>query len=89
VYVGKPTVNEEYTTVPITPQQARLRDMTYSAEITVDVEYSRGRVRLPHCQRHLLTCHYTAGTTILQQPAGELVLKLGCHPIALPLPALR
>ena len=44
VYVGKPTVNEEYTTVPITPQQARLRDMTYSAEISVDVEYSRGRV---------------------------------------------
>jgi DNA-directed RNA polymerase beta subunit len=48
VYVGKPTVNEEYTTVPITPQQARLRDMTYSAEISVDVEYSRGRVCCPH-----------------------------------------
>lgn len=29
----------------ITPQQARLRDITYSAEISVDIEYSRGRVR--------------------------------------------
>lgn len=45
MYVGKPTANEDYTNVPITPQQARLRDMTYSAEISVDVEYSRGRVR--------------------------------------------
>lgn len=43
--MGKPTVNEEYTNVSITPQQARLRDITYSAEISVDVEYSRGRVR--------------------------------------------
>ena len=27
----------------ITPQQCRLRDMTYAAPITVDVEYTRGR----------------------------------------------
>ncbi len=45
IYVGKPTVMEEFSKVPITPQQARLRDITYSAEISVDIEYSRGRVR--------------------------------------------
>ena len=27
----------------ITPQQCRLRDMTYAAPITVDIEYTRGR----------------------------------------------
>ena len=27
----------------ITPQECRLRDMTYSAPITVDIEYIRGR----------------------------------------------
>ena len=27
----------------ITPQQCRLRDMTYSAPISVDIEYTRGK----------------------------------------------
>ena len=27
----------------ITPQQCRLRDMTYAAPITVDIEYTRGK----------------------------------------------
>ena len=27
----------------ISPQQCRLRDMTYAAPISVDVEYTRGR----------------------------------------------
>jgi DNA-directed RNA polymerase III subunit RPC2 len=27
----------------VTPQQCRLRDITYSAPITVDVEYTRGK----------------------------------------------
>ncbi len=29
--------------VPVTPQQCRLRDLTYSAPIHVDMEYTRGK----------------------------------------------
>lgn len=36
-------MEEDYITSSITPQQCRLRDMTYSAPITVDVEYTRGK----------------------------------------------
>ena len=43
VFVGRPCVEEEYVTADVTPQQCRLRDMTYAAPITVDVEYTRGR----------------------------------------------
>lgn len=40
IYVGKPCVEEDYIVGDITPQQCRLRDMTYAAPITVDVEYT-------------------------------------------------
>ena len=43
IYVGKPSVEEDYVVEDITPQQCRLRDMTYAAPITVDVEYTRGK----------------------------------------------
>lgn len=43
VYIGEPSVEEDYTHRSISPQQCRLRDMTYRAPITVDVEYTRGR----------------------------------------------
>jgi RNA polymerase beta subunit len=43
VYVGKPTVMEDYISADSTPQDCRLRDMTYAAPISVDIEYSRGR----------------------------------------------
>ena len=41
--MGQPQVEEDYITSSITPQQCRLRDMTYAAPITVDVEYTRGK----------------------------------------------
>lgn len=41
--MGRPCVEEEYTSYDITPQQCRLRDITYSAPITVDLEYTRGK----------------------------------------------
>jgi len=41
--VGKPTIEEDYIQTEMTPQQCRLRDMTYSAPISVDVEYTRGK----------------------------------------------
>ena len=42
VYVGAPTVTDNFQTMELTPQDCRLRDMTYSAPISVDVEYTRG-----------------------------------------------
>lgn len=43
IYVGKPSIEENYIVEDITPQQCRLRDMTYAAPISVDVEYTRGK----------------------------------------------
>lgn len=41
IYVGRPSLEEEYVQTELTPNQCRLRDQTYSAPITVDVEYTR------------------------------------------------
>ena len=43
IYVGQPQLEENMVSYPVTPQDCRLRDLTYSAPIFVDVEYSRGR----------------------------------------------
>lgn len=43
IFVGTPKVEEEYIQADITPQQCRLRDMTYSAPVSVDIEYTRGK----------------------------------------------
>ncbi|XP_070188724.1 DNA-directed RNA polymerase III subunit RPC2-like [Littorina saxatilis] len=47
IYVGAPEVEESYNiTKAISPHECRLRDMTYSAPITVDIEYTRGSQRI-------------------------------------------
>ncbi|KAB0804699.1 hypothetical protein PPYR_01669 [Photinus pyralis] len=47
VYVGTPDVDEGFNiSKPVTPHECRLRDMTYSAPITVDIEYARGNQRV-------------------------------------------
>lgn len=47
IYVGSPDVEESFNiTKPISPHECRLRDMTYSAPITVDIEYTRGTQRV-------------------------------------------
>ena len=47
ISVGKPDVEESFNvTKAIAPHECRLRDMTYSAPITVDIEYSRGNQRV-------------------------------------------
>eukprot|EP00879_Flechtneria_rotunda_P016776 GHRR01017559.1.p1 GENE.GHRR01017559.1~~GHRR01017559.1.p1 ORF type:complete len:189 (+),score=26.16 GHRR01017559.1:321-887(+) len=43
IHIGPPCLEEEYRQEEITPQQCRLRDITYAAPIYVDVEYTRGR----------------------------------------------
>ena len=47
IAVGKPDIEESINvTKPIAPHECRLRDLTYSAPITVDVEYTRGTQRV-------------------------------------------
>ncbi|PXF47951.1 DNA-directed RNA polymerase III subunit RPC2 [Gracilariopsis chorda] len=42
VHVGMPSQTDDMIKKPITPQECRLRDITYSAPIYVDVKYTRG-----------------------------------------------
>ena len=43
IYVGMPDIEEGFNiTRSTTPHECRLRDLTYSAPITVDIEYTRG-----------------------------------------------
>ncbi|KAH8320546.1 hypothetical protein KR067_005238 [Drosophila pandora] len=47
VRVGKPDIDEGFNiTKATTPHECRLRDTTYSAPITVDIEYTRGTQRI-------------------------------------------
>lgn len=47
ISVGKPDVEESFNvTKSIAPHECRLRDMTYSAPIIVDIEYTRGNQRV-------------------------------------------
>ncbi|GBG27516.1 DNA-directed RNA polymerase subunit beta [Hondaea fermentalgiana] len=43
VYVGTPEVDQNLITYKVTPQECRLRDLTYAAPIYVDVCFTRGR----------------------------------------------
>lgn len=43
IRVGRPSVEEELILSAVTPQECRLRDMTYAAPIEVDVEYTRAK----------------------------------------------
>jgi DNA-directed RNA polymerase III subunit RPC2 len=42
IEVGKPTMEEEMEVMEVTPQECRLRDLTYSAIIKVDIEFTKG-----------------------------------------------
>lgn len=42
VHVGMPSQTDDMIKKPITPQECRLRDITYAAPIYVDVKYTRG-----------------------------------------------
>lgn len=43
IYVGSPRIEENMVGYEVTPQECRLRELTYAAPIMVDVEYVRGR----------------------------------------------
>ena len=42
IEVGKPSVNEDMAERDVTPNECRLRDLTYSAPVYVDVKYTKG-----------------------------------------------
>ena len=47
ISVGRPDVEEAFNvSKPVAPHECRLRDMTYSAPITVNIEYTRGHQRV-------------------------------------------
>ncbi|XP_046739859.1 DNA-directed RNA polymerase III subunit RPC2 isoform X1 [Diprion similis] len=47
VYIGTPDVEESFNVNRITtPHECRLRDLNYSAPISVDIEYTRGNQRI-------------------------------------------
>ena len=43
IRVGMPNVEEDLVSTAITPQECRLRDVTYAANLSVDIEYIRGK----------------------------------------------
>ena len=79
IFVGQPQVEEDYITSSITPQQCRLRDMTYAAPITVDVEYTRGKEIVVRKGKDGVGAVYV----------GRIPLMLRCDRSADCLPALR
>eukprot|EP00727_Mastigamoeba_balamuthi_P004648 m51a1_g14181 putative dna-directed rna polymerase iii subunit rpc2 (1156) ;mRNA; f:56683-60870 len=46
IKVGKPKIEEEMTDTALTPQMCRLRDLTYSAPIYADIEYTRAKQKI-------------------------------------------
>lgn len=43
IRVGQPVINENMISYKITPNECRIRDLTYMAPLYVDIEYVRGR----------------------------------------------
>jgi DNA-directed RNA polymerase III subunit RPC2 len=60
VYVGTPTCDEGFNEIndKVTPHETRLRDMTYSAPIYVNVEYIRGSQRIVRTQISVCLIHH-------------------------------
>lgn len=46
IHVGTPCIDEELVQHNLTPQECRLRDLTYAAPITVDIQYVRNKSRV-------------------------------------------
>ena len=46
INVGKPSIEENGILYDLTPQECRIRDLTYSAPILVDMEYVRGEEKV-------------------------------------------
>ncbi|KAK3155785.1 hypothetical protein QOZ80_2AG0098620 [Eleusine coracana subsp. coracana] len=57
VRVGKPSVQQEFITRDITPHLGRLTDCTYSAPVTVDIEYIVGHRYELHAKRDVVIAY--------------------------------
>lgn len=42
IYVAKPMIDQDFRQHELMPNECRIRDLTYSAPIYVDLEYTRG-----------------------------------------------
>lgn len=84
IHVGMPTILENCIEHAITPQECRLRDSTYAANIFVDIEYTRGKQivtrksipigRMPIMLRSS-NCHLSSNT-IDEEKYLQLMTKL-------------
>lgn len=78
----------QHLTVSLFSFQCRLRDMTYSAPITVDIEYTRGSQRIIRnalpIGRWGTTCSASAISFRLLPCWEELLLQNRCRPTLLP-----
>lgn len=46
IRVMKPDTEQDMTQIPVYPQECRLRDLTYSAQIYVDIRYRKGKINV-------------------------------------------
>ncbi|KAH7820409.1 putative DNA-directed RNA polymerase III subunit RPC2 [Monocercomonoides exilis] len=56
VHIGKPAISEDLVLSATTPQMCRLRDLTYSAPVYVDVRYTKEKTTIVTAHKKLL-CH--------------------------------
>jgi DNA-directed RNA polymerase beta subunit len=64
VCIGTPDIEEGFSVSrPTTPHECRLRDLNYSAPITVDIEYMRGHQ--PIIRNNLLIGRYVRNISLL------------------------
>ena len=73
IFVGQPSVVVDSVKEDVTPQQCRLRDMTYAAPIYVDVEYTRGR-EIVHVKGARTNPHVCIGRIPLMLRSSRCVL---------------
>lgn len=85
IYVEAPTINDSQHNVdtPSTPQECRLRDITYAGNIYVDLEYIRGR-RITKAKRLLIgkmPIMLRSSKCVLTGKSPEEMAKLGECPL--------
>ncbi|KAL0488000.1 DNA-directed RNA polymerase III subunit RPC2 [Acrasis kona] len=84
IYVGKPELGDDRGAGDVaTPQQCRLRDLTYAAPIMVDVEYTRGKkiVTRKGVQIGKMPIMLRSSHCVLRGKSTEELAKLGECPL--------
>lgn len=83
IYVDNPTVEEQMIPSNVSPHECRLRDLTYSSLIRVDIEYTKGRQI--HCKRGVpigrMPIMLRSGKCFLSGKSEEELMLLGECPV--------